>query len=94
MINKPLTDQLRKEGFKWDQRAEEAFERLKEAMSKVPILGLPDFGKPFTLETDASRSGIRAVLWQEGRPLVFLSQALSPRHQGLSIYDKELLEWQ
>lgn len=79
-INKPLTEQLKKEGFRWDQRADKAFELLKKAMSEVPVLGMSNFNKPFTLETDASGVRIRAVLSQEGRPIAFLSQALSPRH--------------
>jgi len=61
-------------------------------MSEVATLGLPDFNKPFTLETDASVNGIRVVLVQQGRPLAFLSHALAPMHLGLSIYEKELLE--
>ena len=86
-INKPLADQLRKEGFNWDWRAEEVFEQLKRVMSKVPVLGLPNFSKPFTLETNVSGVGIGAILSQEGRPLAFLSQALSPRHQGVKPSD-------
>ena len=34
--------------------------------------------------------GIGAALMQEGRPLAFLSQALGPRHMGLSIYEEFL----
>ena len=55
------------------------------------MLGLPDFSKPFILEMDASASGIGVVLVQEGRPLAFLSQALAPKHLGLSIYEKKML---
>ncbi|XP_052203128.1 uncharacterized protein LOC127808594 [Diospyros lotus] len=91
IISKPLTNLLKKGGFNRGQEAEEAFENLKGAMSRVPVLGLPDFDKPFTLETDASGTGVGAVLAQEGRPLAFLSQVLSPKHLGLSIYEKELL---
>lgn len=91
IISKPLTNLLKKGGFNWGKEAEEAFKNLKGAMSRVPVLGLPDFEKPFTLEMDASGIGVGAVLTQEGRPLAFLSQVLSPKHLGLSIYENELL---
>ena len=73
-----------------EPQAEEAFEKLKKALGNVLTLGLPDFNKPLTLETNASNTGIGAMLSQKGRPLAFLSQALAPKHQGLSIYKKEL----
>jgi len=60
-------------------------------MTHAPILALPDFSRPFILETNACELGVGAVLVQEGKPLAFLSQALAPKHLGLSIYDKELL---
>ena len=60
-------------------------------MEEVPELALPDFSKPFVLETDVSDMGIGVVLMQESRPLAFISQPLAPRHQGLGTFDKELL---
>lgn len=54
-------------------------------------MSLPDFSKTFVVETDACQTGIEAILMQEGKPLAFLSKALSPRHLGLSTYEKELL---
>ena len=60
-------------------------------MSEVPTLNLPDFNKPFVLETDANNYGVGAVLAQGGRPIAFISQALAPKHLGLSVYEKELL---
>ena len=91
VISKPLSNLLRKGNFSSGQELEEAFKKLKEAMSRVLVLGLLDFSKSFVLETDASGIGIGVVLMWGGRPLMFLSQALSPRHLGLSIYEKEFL---
>nr|XP_027108798.1 uncharacterized protein LOC113728610 [Coffea arabica] len=91
IIRKPLTELLRKDSFAWNPEAEEAFLALKNIMCTAPVLSLPDFQKPFTIETDASGGGIGTVLMQEGHPLAFLSKALSPKNLGLSAYEKELL---
>lgn len=55
------------------------------------MLALPDFSKPFCLETDASKLGIGAVLMQDGHPIAYLSKAIGPKSQGLSTYEKEYL---
>lgn len=68
-----------------------SFEALKSALSQSPVLALPDFSKKFAIETDASGTGIGAVLLQSGHPLAFISKALGPRTRGLSAYEKEYL---
>ena len=68
-----------------------AFEKLKVAMVNTPVLALPNFSEPFTLETDACDSGVGAVLMQNNRPIAFFSKSLAASHQHLSIYEKELL---
>lgn len=90
LISKPLTQLLRKHvSFKWTSETEQAFQDLKKALSSAPVLALPNFQLPFTVETDASDSGIGAVLTQNGHPIAYLSKALGPRTRGLSTYEKE-----
>jgi hypothetical protein len=86
-----LTTLLRKNSFRWNDQDEEAFKNLKDMMSTLPVLGLPNFTKKFVIECDASGGGIWPVLMQEWRPLVYLSQALKGKSLFLSTYEKELL---
>lgn len=92
LIAKPLTDLLRKDTlFIWTSIYESAFQALKAALCSSPVLGIPDFAQPFHIETDASGSGVGAVLLQNSHPLAFISKPLAPCHQGLSAYEKEYL---
>ncbi|CAN6347636.1 unnamed protein product [Urochloa humidicola] len=91
IICKPLFNALKKNAFQWTDEQEEAFSQIKEIMSAPPVLALPDFTKPFILETDASGSGIGAVLMQNGKPISFLSKTLGPKASAASTYEKEAL---
>jgi hypothetical protein len=91
IIAKPLTLLLTKKGFSWNDQAQAAFEQLKESMVNTPVLSLPNFDKPFSIETDACATGIGAVLVQEGHPVAYFSKALGIRNQQLSTYEKEFL---
>lgn len=91
IIARPLTLLLRKDGFTWGPETATTFKLLKEALTSAPVLTLPDFSKTFIIETDASNAGIGAVLMQDNHPICYISRALGTRHQGLSVYEKELL---
>ena len=91
IVAKPLTNILKKQQFIWTTAADQAFQDLKHLMAHTPVLALPNFGDPFVVETDACATGVGAVLMQHGRPIAFLSKALGPQHQQLSIYEKEFL---
>lgn len=54
MICKPLTDLLKKYSSKLSQLGTNAFEKLKLALTALPVLALPDMTKTFVIEIDAS----------------------------------------
>jgi hypothetical protein len=92
VLAKPLTDLLQhNRNFVWTDKAAKAFETLKKAMVQAPVLALPDFDKPFVIETDACQDGIGAVLLQQGHPIAYLSGALGVNNQKLAIYEKEFM---
>ncbi|KAJ9515656.1 hypothetical protein QJQ45_002705 [Haematococcus lacustris] len=92
----PLTDLTGKEGLKYDWKhwpndKLQAFHALKHAVSKVPLLRIPDISKPFQVYCDASLQGVGAVLMQDGHPLAYLSKKLSPAEKNYSTGEHELL---
>jgi len=92
IIARPLTELLRKNTiFRWTSSHDQSFQALKQALVSAPVLALPNFSRPFSIETDASAGGIGAVLLQDGHPLAYISRALGPRSKGLSTYEKEYM---
>ncbi len=81
-IAQPL-HQLTEKGrrFGWTADAEQAFARLKEALTQAPVLAYPLPCSQFILDTDASDCAVGAVLSQlqdgEEHVIAYYSQALS-----------------
>ncbi len=69
---------------------------MKEALSNRPVLNQPDFTLPFSVATDASDSGVGAVLFQEPKEgvrkyIAFVSKALTSSQRNYPVLQKELL---
>ena len=82
--------------FRWTTQSQEAFEALKAAITRSPVLPYPNFDPDFVLETAASVKSLGAVLSQyqsDGvlRPVAFASHSLSPVERNDGVTDLETL---
>ena len=94
----PLTNLTKKREpntIKWEEASELAFDTLKTKLSRSPILHLPNVEQEFILRTDASDTGIGAVLLQEHDgekfPVAYASKKLLDRERAYSTIEKECL---
>lgn len=94
-ISGPLSDVTGSNSkFIWGPDQAKAFQELKDSFEKNVILKHPDYTKPFMIETDASGSGIGAVLLQKDtngqeRPVFFASRKLTPGERKWITRDQE-----
>ena len=90
-MTRPLYDVLGKEVkmglVQLPPEAWEAVRILKNKIQTAPVLLFPDFDKPFLMETDASKEGLRVVLSQKQddrccHPIAFGSHSLTPAEKN------------
>ena len=96
-IETPLNRLLTKDiSFKWTNDCENAFKTLKQALITAPVLGYPNFNKPFILACDASGSAIGYILSQLGddnkeHVIGYGGRALTNTEKNYSVTEQELL---
>jgi transposase InsO family protein len=96
-IANPLNNLTHKDTeFHWTDEHTTSFETLKELFNRDVPLQMPDYSKPFIIDTDASDIAVGAVLGQidangHERPVFFASRKLSPAEKKWPVRDKEAL---
>ena len=85
-----IKDEENKE-FVWTEKCAEAFRRLKELLTKTPILKVPDMDTDFLVCTDASKEGLGRVLMQDGQVIAYISRKLRRHEENYATLDLELL---
>ena len=80
--------------YSWTPECDASSNALKKQLTQAPILAYPKFGSgagQFVLATDASNTGIGAVLEQEVRVVAYASRTLSKSEKNYSVIQKECL---
>ena len=95
-ITAPL-NQLRQKNttWTWTSGHSAAFEELKQILMSEPVLTYPDLSQPFVVHTDASDTGLGAVLLQgtddQLHAIAYASRSLSPPERNYSTTERECL---
>ncbi|CAB0041768.1 unnamed protein product [Trichogramma brassicae] len=81
--------------YVWSTEQQDAFEKIKILMAEAPLLNCPNFKEKFIVQTDASDTGLGAVLLQiidgEERVLEFASRVLSSAERNYTVTERECL---
>nr|GEX19666.1 retrovirus-related Pol polyprotein from transposon 17.6 [Tanacetum cinerariifolium] len=76
--------------FDWGEKAEVAFQLLKQKLCSALILALPECSKNFEVYCDASHKGLGAVLMQREKVIDYASRQLKIHEKNYTTHDIEL----
>nr|GEV57676.1 hypothetical protein [Tanacetum cinerariifolium] len=89
-IAKPMTKLTQKNvKYDWSEKAEFAFQPLKQKLCSVSILSLPECSENFVVYCDASRKGLDAVLMQREKVIAYVSCQLKMHEKNYTTHDLE-----
>ena len=91
-LTAPLRNLLKKDvEFVWNNSHDEAFQKIKDVLTDIPVLAYFNPKLDVTLQVDASKYGLGATLLQEGRPVSYASKTLTQTEIGYAQIEKEML---
>ncbi|GKB49818.1 putative reverse transcriptase domain-containing protein [Tanacetum coccineum] len=76
--------------FDWREKAEAAFQLLKQKLCSALILALPEGSENFMVYCDASHKGLGAVLMQREKVIAYASRQLKVYEKNYTTHDLEL----
>ncbi|GJU19649.1 putative reverse transcriptase domain-containing protein [Tanacetum coccineum] len=76
--------------FDWGDKAEAAFQLIKQKLCSAPILALLEGSKDFVVYCDASHKGLGAVLMQREKVIAYASRQLKIYEKNYTTHDLEL----
>jgi len=87
----PLTALTRKDRrYEWTDRCEQSFREIKRRLISAPVLTIPEEGEKFDIYSDASKTGLGAVLMQNGKVIAYASRQLKDHERNYPTHDLEL----
>ena len=91
-LSEPLR-RLCKSGIEWVWESEQqsAFEAIKQVITTLPVLTYFDKSEKHTIQCNASKKGLGAVLLQESKPAMYVSRALTEMEQRYLNNEREPL---
>ena len=91
-VMEPIRRLTRKDAeWSWSEEQELAFKEVKQLATEAPILSYFDPTCPLEVQCDASQKGLGAALMQRGKPIAYISRALTPTEQRYAQVEKECL---
>ena len=93
VVLQPLCELTKKDtDFQWNSQYDSSYQCAKDhIVENCQTLCYYDPDLPVSIETDASQSGLSAVLLQEGRPISFMSKAFTDMQSRYSNIEHEIL---
>ena len=90
-----LTKNGKPDTVQWNKDLQVRFDEIKSPLCNAPVVKLPDFDKQFVLRTDASDTGLGAVLLQKHGetmfPIGYASKKLTGAPKSYATVEKECM---